>query len=313
MKKDLEQDMAQDSVRGEVTLGRMLREARERKGLTPAELAGRINLDARLVESLERDAYEGLPDAVFLRGYLRRWAPMLELDESRLLAALDRAEGPKRSERASARNVLPGTPVQMDRPRRSLPWGWLLLILALPAGYFASTYLPESGLLERFLPGQEPITPVSGEPRLLPLPPPPSLGDPPPPLTPPLAEPTPPVESNATSPAQSAPLVSSAEAPVARLPALESPAEPEQDSVAPGAVVLRTSGAESWVEVTDGTGKRLVYDTLKAGAEKRVEGKPPYDIFLGNASAVEIMYEGKTVDTRSHRRASGTARLSLGK
>ncbi len=59
-------------------------------------------------------------------------------------------------------------------------------------------------------------------------------------------------------------------------------------------VVLRAR-AISWVEVTDRTGRRLVYELIKPGSERVVSGEPPLRLLLGNAPAVHVLYNGAPV------------------
>jgi cytoskeleton protein RodZ len=55
--------------------------------------------------------------------------------------------------------------------------------------------------------------------------------------------------------------------------------------------------ADSWTEVYDAAGKRLLYDLARAGSTRKVEGKPPLRVVLGNASAVSLELDGRPVAT----------------
>lgn len=69
--------------------------------------------------------------------------------------------------------------------------------------------------------------------------------------------------------------------------------------------------ADSWAEVTDTTGERLIYQLLKAGGVYAVSGQGPFDVFLGNAPGVELSFNGEPVtDIRANSR--GVARFTLG-
>lgn len=69
--------------------------------------------------------------------------------------------------------------------------------------------------------------------------------------------------------------------------------------------------SESWVEVSDVAGKRLFLGMLKPGQRVGVTGKPPYDLVIGNSSAVAASFRGVAVDVRA-RAVNGVARFSLG-
>lgn len=65
-------------------LGRELRQLREQKGLTIKEVAARLKLPARQIETLEQGQYVGLPEPVFVRGFLRSYGRFLDMNETRL-------------------------------------------------------------------------------------------------------------------------------------------------------------------------------------------------------------------------------------
>jgi cytoskeleton protein RodZ len=67
--------------------GSQLRKARERKGLDQAKVAGQLNLSKSIVQSLESDDNEHLPAAVFVQGYLRKYARLVGLDEDAIIQA----------------------------------------------------------------------------------------------------------------------------------------------------------------------------------------------------------------------------------
>ena len=71
-------------------------------------------------------------------------------------------------------------------------------------------------------------------------------------------------------------------------------------------------GGESWTEVKDGRGKLLLSRVNPPGTEQFLHGQPPFSLAIGNAVAVELVYNGKPVDlSRYTNRYGGTARLSL--
>lgn len=71
------------------TPGAQLRQARESKGLTVAQIAKETMLTARYLTALEADDYEALPGSTFVRGYLRRYAPLVGLSANTLVAEFD--------------------------------------------------------------------------------------------------------------------------------------------------------------------------------------------------------------------------------
>src|SRR5512147_626254 len=70
------------------SVGAVLREAREQQGLSVADVANRIKFAPRQIEAMEADDYAQLPEATFVRGFVRSYARLLEIDAAPLLAAL---------------------------------------------------------------------------------------------------------------------------------------------------------------------------------------------------------------------------------
>src|SRR5512146_1205520 len=71
-----------------LNVGLTLREARERMAISVHDVADRIKFAPRQVEALESNDFAHLPQATFLRGFVRSYARVLQLDEPALIAAL---------------------------------------------------------------------------------------------------------------------------------------------------------------------------------------------------------------------------------
>jgi len=54
--------------------------------------------------------------------------------------------------------------------------------------------------------------------------------------------------------------------------------------------------ADSWVEITDATGRELEMDLLRGGSDREYQGQPPFRILFGRASAVRLLMDGEAVD-----------------
>ncbi|MFQ6000775.1 MAG: helix-turn-helix domain-containing protein [Anaerolineae bacterium] len=66
-------------------LGEMLREARERKGVSPAEVEEETKIRERLIMALEEEDYDILPDRIYTKGLLKNYARYLGLDKSEVM------------------------------------------------------------------------------------------------------------------------------------------------------------------------------------------------------------------------------------
>ena len=128
-------DVAQDL---DNSPGSQLRRAREQAGLTLEELAGRLCMTTNKLEWLERDEYDLLPSAIYIRGYLRNACKELRTDPEPVLQAFTGYSAAEEQSRAIVDHVRRG-PVVEERRKRSLG-GLTLLPLLVVAGIFYWTY-----------------------------------------------------------------------------------------------------------------------------------------------------------------------------
>jgi len=73
--------------------GEQLRKARQGYRWSVEDVAANLNLTATVVRALESGNHEELPEAIFVRGYLRAYARLMEIDESVVLTGAGGAEG----------------------------------------------------------------------------------------------------------------------------------------------------------------------------------------------------------------------------
>lgn len=71
------------------TPGQKLRLAREAQGLSLDDVTAETNLSPKYLQALEADDYAALPGLAFARGYARRYAQLVHLDGSALIAEMD--------------------------------------------------------------------------------------------------------------------------------------------------------------------------------------------------------------------------------
>jgi cytoskeleton protein RodZ len=65
--------------------GAQLAAVRKQKGYTAEYVAGKLHLRVRTIELLEKDDYINMPEAVFVKGYLRAYANLLDVPVQPLL------------------------------------------------------------------------------------------------------------------------------------------------------------------------------------------------------------------------------------
>ncbi len=71
------------------------------------------------------------------------------------------------------------------------------------------------------------------------------------------------------------------------------------------------TSADTWIEVLDAAGQHLDMDLMRAGTSREYQGKAPFSVMLGRASAVEVWFNGQEVDLASHTRGN-VAHVTLG-
>lgn len=68
------------------TLGKLLSSRRLKQGLTVEEVSERTRINAKFIRAAEADKFDQFPGVVFVRGFLRTYAELLELDGEEIVA-----------------------------------------------------------------------------------------------------------------------------------------------------------------------------------------------------------------------------------
>ena len=76
-----------------VNPGEILRRGREANEWSLAQVAGQLNLSARILAQLEAGEFDRLPGHTFARGYIRSYAKLLGMDQASLVEAFDQYTG----------------------------------------------------------------------------------------------------------------------------------------------------------------------------------------------------------------------------
>ncbi len=311
--------------------GESLRQAREIKGWSVAEVAMQLNLTPQRLAQIEAGAFDKLPGTTFARGYIRAYAKLLELDQNRLVLEFDQFTGTD----ATGSNVHSlgriEEPVRYSQSILRLV-SFLLLLALIGAGFLwwqeqgrSVTSLADLGLEHVEVEGADGTTQVhslaepedqavvaaqgneSASPLLLPIEP----GEAPEAVTEtqqPAAEGTAAAPTPAPSAAPEATQPDTAAAPQA--PAAPEPAAPV--AIAPGQGALSVQfTADCWTQVTDADGKVLLSALKRSGERIELTGKAPMELRLGFARGAQVRFNGENVDVAPYMTGE-TARLKLG-
>ncbi|OIR01578.1 cytoskeleton protein RodZ [mine drainage metagenome] len=312
-----------DQQRPVLDVGATLREARERLGMSVHDVAERIKFAPRQVEALEANDFTHLPEAAFLRGFVRSYARVLHLDEVALISALPADPSRQVAAKMQAANVV--FPNMQSLRRINVLWLAGALVIALVLGSFVllhegeptakptqvvveSVTLPKaevavSAVAETEVQAKNPEVTQAAEPDK------PTERSKP---EQPVVKPAPQIETaapvavatvkqpKATKPVQtvvqSLPRIEAESAPVATA---KPPIPLEVLKRRPLHLVFIES---AWAEVIDAHGVVLLSRNNPRGTEKWVGGPrhEPYDISIAHPANVKLFFRGKEIDLSAY-------------
>ena len=268
-------------------LGLRLRRARENAGLGVAEVAEKLRLKSATVEAIEREDFDTLGAAVYVRGYFNSYARLVGLPTVIVDSAFRKETVPVPELRTTAR--VSHSRFLFDRYAKRAVYVVMTAAIVVPVILLAtSDQLPRQGATLTL------DAPVSGVPAATGA----NVA-----ATNPAADGT---EFGPPAPAVIVPPRSAAENPV--VASLTPFYKPQLDlpPVAPPAgqgLELQFSGA-SWVEVLGHDGQRLAYGLLPAGTTREFAPGSVAKVSLGNANAVQVRMNGEAADIGAYRRAN---------
>jgi cytoskeleton protein RodZ len=236
-------------------IGEQLSTARRALGISTADAAAALRIRAMFVEALEREDWSTIGEFVYVRGFLKNYAKLLELDAAPLVEQLvleyrpPEAAIPRPSVEAFANSGLANVREQSASSSRFVPW----VLGSLTAAAAALVIMVAISLFGLFTHADtsatSPVTtPSQGAPPMIP-----------------------------------APTGSGADM-------LETGSDAQAQN---GGVNLRLQLTQpSWLSVTV-DGKRVVYETLPAGTVRDFHGAREITLRAGNAGGVVANIDGK--------------------
>ncbi len=258
------------------SVGTVLREARERLGLSLADVESRLKFASRQIEALEADNFTRLPEITFVRRFVRSYAKLLQLDPVPLLASLPVEPAQPSLQTARVAIDVPFPNIYATR-RNNIIWlSTGVIVVAITVVLFI--------WLNRGLPIMQQATMETIElPTVMPIPASTVIA-----VSPSDALTVTPKTSTATKIIQT-----------------------ESRSASKQSASIRLKfDADSWVKVTDNDGKILLSQLNSSGSEQNLRGKAPFSVVIGNISGVRLYYQEKLVELAPISN-SGTARLTL--
>lgn len=270
--------------------GEKLRQAREARGLSVADVATSLKLNAEKINALEQGDIDGLAAPVFIAGYLRTYARLLELSEAEVLADFEQLMPEQESvvdptlseEDKNYAKAAGKISSHFSLRDKSSSHHMLVLALVVVVGLIFFLWPTSDHVPTRLLEEKRTISEAEQT------------------VEQKTEQSTDALDSN-TAAVES--MSAQEDMPVAEF---EPPAEPEEsaapiatfDALAVGmkSELILVFTEDSWVEVKDARDQRLVYRLAKAGSTRSVTGVAPFVVQLGYAPGVSIMYNGEDYD-----------------
>lgn len=283
-------------------IGPRLRAAREVRGWSREDVAHRLHVPTTVIADIEAERFERLGAPIYVRGYLSKYAQLVELP----MVVVNRAiEGINEPALKASTNT-PRPAAGWERYRVAVIGGVVTLAVAIPvltlvANRGIHAPVPQVRSLDETEMGQ----PISA-PLVQNVP------------TGPVIEPevvagsgsegveTLPPAAVETLPETPSP----ATADVAQAPVMASMAGFSAPATA-GAHILEAHFREdSWIEIFDLDGRVIEQNLVRAGQTRRYESTGAVSIKIGNVSGVDVRADGNPIDLAPHARAN-VARLRL--
>lgn len=270
-----------------LSCGRALAAERERQGISVVDMAARLRLHPKQIAAIEAEELDRLPGGPFVRGFVRNYAKELRLDPAPLLEALRARLTPME---AGADSAAAGTSQVVRDARREWVSRRVVMIGAVGAlvvfgiiGWVSTRLTPAMQTRDQAATQAAtgvPMERVASDSA---------------------------AAAGAGQPAQRG--ASDAAMPAALVEAPVTVAEPVAAAVAsPIRLAFRE---RAWVEVTQADGRVLLSQNNDAGSEQKLDGKPPFKLVIGNASAVILEYRGRPVDLKPLTSVENVARVTL--
>jgi len=333
------------------SLGTLLREARESLGYSVADVAAQIKFAPRQIEALEADDFKSLPEAAFVRGFVRSYAKILHLDMQSLLAMLPQAK-------ETAAELIPASvdmpfPGENTSQRQTLILLGAALMLAVIAVGFAvwhfTTPIRQSTVAKLetpvSLPAEkqvipEPLvqkqniatTPNTVEPkrqssvtvaqssvRAAKTKAAASAGQSSATVAQSSVQATKTKAKAVAAAGPSSATVAQSSVRAAKTKAVQAESQTEMtgsenmgDASTPTAMLRLVFDEESWTEITDKDGKIISSRVNPRGSELNVQGHLPLSLVIGHAATAHLYKDGAPVDlTRYINSSSEVARITL--
>ncbi|MER0170127.1 MAG: helix-turn-helix domain-containing protein [Nitrosomonas sp.] len=303
-----------DSASVVQSVGHLLRNARTAKGLSIDDVSRQLRLSAQQIEAIEKEDFEKLPGRTFLRGFIRNYANLVQLNPVPLLQMLPESTRVISTyERTPFKNKQISFSSNREKPgNHSLIIAIILFVIILGAYFLFENggWNKNSDISAESVETKTESATASVEIQL--------------PLPGVVKNTSNTSDSPTNKPSEVNNPVSATENTAAQADAKTESAPENKSAVEKTEKTEKTVAfdkntghlyfkltADSWIKVVDGKGVTVFEQLKKSGSEQIVTGKRPLSLVIGNASGVNLTYNDKEIDISSYKKQGGTARFTL--
>ncbi|CAM4039695.1 RodZ domain-containing protein [Pseudoalteromonas byunsanensis] len=276
------------------TSGQSLHTARVAAGLSIEDVSARLKLTALQITKLEQDDYQDLGPMTFVRGYIRSYCGLLDLDVEKTLALMDAPKAPEATKRMQS---FSRRTEKEASDNRLMIFSYLILALVIgssgvwvwqssnstventPAEPKAAVVKPDdiSSANDTTSLDEHSATLEDGDEQKI------------------TAESENTAVQNDTIGDLEDEIVSEEVANVNTSEPNVSQRATDNKDASLSTIVMRFKD-DSWVEIFDATEERIAFGVKKAGYTMTVDGKAPFSVVLGKHQVVDVELDGQLVD-----------------
>jgi cytoskeleton protein RodZ len=313
--------------------GKLLQVAREEKKLRPEDVAYEIRLTPSQVLALEEDDYSSMPEETYVRGYLRNYARLVGVPENDILLHFARLT---RTSEKSTQPIKISSGNNIKKTGNGIRWlslGAIIAVILLSAlwvlvphdNFTLTDDTTDAPVTEEKVVKAEEV-PVGASTLNLDRQPKPSAEEEKSTestiLSTPVLEPIA-VDAASTTATQdekqevsvTAEEVAGSESDTSvaqQTDDIERTTSSDSSQAATSDAVLQINySKDSWTDIRDANGKKLLYRTVKKGEQITLSGDLPMSLFFGFAQGVTVTFNGKEVDVPTYTRGV-FARFTVG-
>ncbi len=296
----------QESSKKSVSIGALLINARTKASLNQADIAEQINLPKKIIQALESDDYASLPEATYIRGYLRNYARVVGINSEGLVKLYDDQhylkpviEESRKSRQsydpaiiwstAAVLSILAGLVITWwfdnypaQNSTEQLAVNDSIAEEVFTAAKTTNDQQHESSLTDDYIVSEIEKSLSSSA----------------------SSEPSNNEQVNINNEEVISAVQQEAMEEASRNPNLVTSLDRVQ-------VLTVTYTEKSWTEIRDADSNILMQGLIEPGVVRNLSGKPPFEIFLGNAPGVVIEVNGLYFDHSGYSRSNRTARFQV--